>query len=241
MTTYYPPAAANYNTAPLHHHKDRGFRLCDACGAPETPVVPKFRLCGGCMTTQYCSPDCQRAHWSSHKSICQHTSAIVKSVAGQPAQGAENIAKALRKFTSTYCSLLSWSGFQALQLKRMPSNIRSRALLIEIVPRHHPDPHCRFAIKSAEVVSRSYIADPLVNDDIRRREDRCRRAGGLGTCVVLIQCEGVSQVLPVEVDAPNKISWDIRDDWLSVLCHFVDAGRCDFAPISTTPSGIHYG
>ena len=30
--------------------------------------------------------------------------------------------------------------------------------------------------------------------------------------------------MPVEVDPPAKISWDVRDDWADVLDHFVEAG-----------------
>lgn len=49
MATYYSQsAAANYNTAPLHPQRQRGYRICDQCGTVETPAV-KFRLCGGCV------------------------------------------------------------------------------------------------------------------------------------------------------------------------------------------------
>lgn len=45
------PAAANYNTPPTAApHKQRGYRICDTCGAIEKPTVPKFRLCGGCVS-----------------------------------------------------------------------------------------------------------------------------------------------------------------------------------------------
>lgn len=74
-------------------------------------------------------------------------------------------------------------------------------------------------------------------NDILRREERCRHGGGIGTLIVIIQCGGVSQVMPVEVDAPSKITWDIRDDWAAVLQHFVESGRTDFKPISTTSRG----
>jgi hypothetical protein len=43
--------------------------------------------------------------------------------------------------------------------------------------------------------------------------------------------------VPVEVDPPAKIAWDSRDDWAQVLSHFVESGRTDFKPISTTPRG----
>lgn len=48
MSYYAQPAAANYNTVPLHNQRQRGYRICDQCGTVETPAV-KFRLCGGCV------------------------------------------------------------------------------------------------------------------------------------------------------------------------------------------------
>jgi len=56
-----------------------------------------------------------------------------------PAYPDENLAKYLRKFTSTHSSLLGWAGFQALQLKRLPANIRQNALLIELTYNAHAD------------------------------------------------------------------------------------------------------
>jgi len=95
----------------------------------------------------------------------------------------------------------------------------------------------RFSISSTHIVPRTYIRDPLVIADIQRREERCRQNGGIGTLVVIIQCGSTSQVVPVEVDPPAKIAWDSRDDWAQVLGHFVESGRTDFKPISTTPRG----
>lgn len=43
--------------------------------------------------------------------------------------------------------------------------------------------------------------------------------------------------MPVEVDPPSKITWDSRDDWAQVLSHFIESGRTDFKPISTTSRG----
>lgn len=97
----------------------------------------------------------------------------------------------------------------------------------------------RFTIKGTHIVPRTYVtgSDRLVADDINRRDDRCRRAGGIGAAVVLIQCAGVSQVMPVEVDPPSQITWDSREDWSDVARHFVNSGRTDFQPISTTARG----
>ena len=173
----------------------------------------------------------------------------------------EALVKGLRKFVSAHSSLLSWAGFQALQLKRVPSNIRQNALLVELSYRPSaPDalrrsvrtlrPFAfaqpltsrlprRFAIKATHIVPRTYVTDndPLVGEDILRREDRCRKAGGIGCAVILVKCGDISQVMPVEVDSPTRITWDSRDDWADVLRHFADEGRTDFKPISTTSRG----
>jgi len=241
------PAAANYYSTPTHPpSKQRGYRICDTCGAVENPSIQKFRYCGGCMTTQYCSPECQKSHWPSHKAICQHTAAQVSEAKQQAMNTAcpdENLVKHLRKFTSTHSSLLGWAGFQALQLKRLPANIRQNALLIELSYNPRAESLFRFSVAGTHIVPRTYVTshDPLVAADIDRREERCRRSGGVGTLVILVQCSGISQVMPVEVDPPSKISWDQREDWAEVLRHFVESGRTDFKPISTTARGVHYG
>lgn len=87
------------------------------------------------------SQECQKLHWSSHKPICQHTVNQTVS-AKQQYMGtgfSEDVVKGLRKFTSAHANLLSWAGFQALQLKRMPSNVRHNALLIELGYRSSSD------------------------------------------------------------------------------------------------------
>lgn len=253
--------------------------MCECPSLSLVTVFPSHTIFFLQLTTQYCvsihehhvvidpshdthtqSPECQKSHWPSHKTICQHTAAQLSGVKQQPISAAypdENLAKYLRRFTSTHASLLGWAGFQALQLKRIPANIRQSALLIELsynphgeslfryvssccpcITRAHPFSN-RFSIAGTRIVPRSYVTshDPLVAADIDRREERCRKSGGIGTLVILVQCGGISQVMPVEVDPPSKITWDSRDDWAEVLRHFVESGRTDFKPISTTARG----
>ncbi|KAF7424041.1 hypothetical protein PC9H_009341 [Pleurotus ostreatus] len=144
--------------------RERGYRLCDQCGAVENPAVARFRLCGGCMTTQYCSQDCQKAHWAAHKALCQHTvaqqhpsshSSLQHSsphththghghaYAYTPAHAAQHEATvaALRKYTSAHSALLGWAGFQALRLKSVPANIRHSALVVNLTPTSHHHHH----------------------------------------------------------------------------------------------------
>ncbi|KAF9065556.1 hypothetical protein BDP27DRAFT_1384512 [Rhodocollybia butyracea] len=179
------------------------------------------------MVTQYCSQERQKIHWPHNKPICQHTTSQVSSAISYASD--ENIAKNLLKLCSQHTLLLSCVGFQALQLKRLPSNIWQHALVVDLAPRSGAEGHRRFSVVSTRKVKRNF-GDSLVLADLQRRDDRCRHNGGIGCLIVLVRCDGISQVMPIEVDPPSKISWDTRDDWHS-----------DFQPITTTPLGTYYG
>ncbi|KAL4421203.1 hypothetical protein ABPG77_010078 [Micractinium sp. CCAP 211/92] len=45
-----------------------GRRVCAAEGCVATSGL---KLCARCGTVRYCSPDCQRAHWPSHRDACK--------------------------------------------------------------------------------------------------------------------------------------------------------------------------
>ena len=42
------------------------FHKCKNCGA-----IRNLRKCSGCKTVRYCSKECQKDHWSSHKKNCK--------------------------------------------------------------------------------------------------------------------------------------------------------------------------
>jgi len=45
-------------------------RTCAYCHGVGALVEPAFQACAGCMVCRYCSRDCQRAHWPSHRATC---------------------------------------------------------------------------------------------------------------------------------------------------------------------------
>ena len=45
--------------------------ICRGCNASGVPL----KACAGCHTAFYCSPDCQRADWKTHKKICRQAQA----------------------------------------------------------------------------------------------------------------------------------------------------------------------
>ena len=83
MSYYTQPAAANYNTAPLHNERHRGYRICDQCGTVETSAV-KFRLCGGCVrsfnilhTSIVANTDCFNYNLDDHTVLCMFSSIVL--------------------------------------------------------------------------------------------------------------------------------------------------------------------
>lgn len=146
----------------------------------------------------------------------------------------------LRKFCSTHASLLAWVAYQALDLKHQPANIRTKSMLVEIA--YDPSAPLRFTLKGTHMVPRTYLAqyaDPLIVEDVQRREERCRRAGGIGTAVVLLQCGAMAEVMPVEIDNPTRLAaWETREDWEEVLEWYVTSGRGDFTPPLVSPVSV---
>ncbi|KAF8527993.1 hypothetical protein BU17DRAFT_38359 [Hysterangium stoloniferum] len=222
--------------------RPRGYRVCDNCGTVESSQI-QLKICGSCKVTQYCSRDCQRAHWKFHEALCKHTQSTIKSARNHydrdssTARSASDssqpvdISKHLRRFTSAHSTLFGWAGFQALELKRIPSNIRKSALLIELTWRGGSDTSRRFEVVTTHLVPLSILAsDPVVCADIQRREDRSRRSGGIGAAVVILQCGRISQVMPVEVDSPAKVPWATMSDWEDFLSRWIDCGSGPFEP-----------
>jgi hypothetical protein len=43
---------------------------CAACGTAARAGGSRMLRCSWCQVSFYCSPECQRSHWRSHKTIC---------------------------------------------------------------------------------------------------------------------------------------------------------------------------
>jgi splicing suppressor protein 51 len=47
---------------------------CAACAQTATSLSKPLQRCGRCLSTYYCSPECQRADWKRHKQTCTNQS-----------------------------------------------------------------------------------------------------------------------------------------------------------------------
>jgi hypothetical protein len=54
----------------------KGHGLCVGCGL----LVKKPRVCSGCHIAEYCSEECQKSNWGSHKPLCKKVQAGLKAI-----------------------------------------------------------------------------------------------------------------------------------------------------------------
>lgn len=54
---------------PIQNTPDLGFRLCANCGVGDEGIN-KHKACARCKTVHYCSRECQKQHWKTHKPRC---------------------------------------------------------------------------------------------------------------------------------------------------------------------------
>jgi hypothetical protein len=49
---------------------ERGELSCSSCKRPQKEVAQPLKRCAKCQNVLYCSKECQRTDWSSHKLVC---------------------------------------------------------------------------------------------------------------------------------------------------------------------------
>ena len=58
---------------------DSQTRYCENCEKQGKGGVEKMEKCGGCNSVRYCSLECQKEHWKSHKTDCKKLQPIYKT------------------------------------------------------------------------------------------------------------------------------------------------------------------
>ncbi|KAJ6588801.1 hypothetical protein B0H19DRAFT_1248403 [Mycena capillaripes] len=95
------------------------YRTCAVCYKSETKTL-KFPRCGVCKLAAYCSKECQRKGWKSHKTSCKLQADTRESL---PARGTEvrDMISDLKKWYFKHTQLMIYVGTHAMRLQN-PAN-----------------------------------------------------------------------------------------------------------------------
>ncbi|KAJ7754490.1 hypothetical protein B0H16DRAFT_1458983 [Mycena metata] len=127
------------------------FRTCAVCYKPETKKV-KFGRCGKCKKPAYCSVECQKKGWKTHKETCRFQAENRESL---PARGTQerDMLSGIKKWFSKHTQLLVYVGTHAMGLQN-PARAASMLATHMLVLILDPSPsgvHGDFIFKAAAV------------------------------------------------------------------------------------------
>ncbi|KAJ6454207.1 hypothetical protein C8R45DRAFT_882233 [Mycena sanguinolenta] len=212
--------------APCHRHVKsdpketlrKELTQCQHCFKSRGPGVTLQR-CGACQVDLYCSKECQRAAWKTHKPKC----AINRSNAEMMPKTSLDTLKALRAFTSKHRPTIAEAGIRALGVFTDPSRAEHDLLLILLRPRlESPRVETTFWVTAANVVPISTFPQrEEMRGQLKVASDANKRSGMAGALfVMLMDIEGgTTNVAPVgfpkaspELLDPASAAWET---WLT--------------------------
>ncbi|KAJ6454203.1 hypothetical protein C8R45DRAFT_1038349 [Mycena sanguinolenta] len=191
---------------------------CQYCFKSKGPGVTLQR-CGACEIDLYCSKECQRAAWKTHKPKC----AINRANAKMMPKTALDTLKTLRAFTAKHRPTIAEAGIRALGVAADPSRAKRDPLVIQLRPRlDSPRVETTFWVTAANVVPMSMF--PQVEEmqaQLKLASDTHKRSGMAGALFVMLMDieSGTTNVAPVgfpklapELLDPSSATWEA---WLT--------------------------
>ncbi|KAJ7792398.1 hypothetical protein B0H14DRAFT_2931313 [Mycena olivaceomarginata] len=90
------------------------FRTCATCYKAETKEL-KYQRCGACQKPAYCSKECQKKAWPTHKKTCKLE---MKNRESLPAKGTDerNTLSDIKKWFAKHTQLLAYAATHAMKL-----------------------------------------------------------------------------------------------------------------------------
>ncbi|KAJ7640885.1 hypothetical protein DFH06DRAFT_1215506 [Mycena polygramma] len=92
----------------------RAYRTCAVCYKKETKTL-KFPRCSACKKPAYCSKECQRSDWKSHKKTCQMQAQNRESLPERGTLERDTLGD-IKKWFSKHTQLMIYSATHAMQL-----------------------------------------------------------------------------------------------------------------------------
>ncbi|KAJ7437809.1 hypothetical protein B0H11DRAFT_2106349 [Mycena galericulata] len=101
--------------------------LCYHCNKPGDP---KLRTCSRCKVARYCSPECQKDHWKTHKKDCvDHTTTLQNH---DDSSMEEKLKLFLKWLDLWRNALLAWASFSADLANQPPEYLLTHSYVLEI-------------------------------------------------------------------------------------------------------------
>ncbi|KAJ7185516.1 hypothetical protein C8R46DRAFT_1060821 [Mycena filopes] len=194
------------------------FRTCAVCYKSETKKV-KFGRCGKCKKPAYCSRECQRKGWQSHKATCQFQAENREAL---PARGTpeRNMLSDIKKWFSKHTQLLVYVGTHALRLHD-PARAASMPATHMLVLLLDPAPsgvHGDFVFKDAALCGmREYGIDNATCAALGSRAVEAA-ADGRNSIVMYVRCANTVYFAPITVERCTPLEHVARfgppdNDW----------------------------
>ncbi|KAJ7486991.1 hypothetical protein FB451DRAFT_1554123 [Mycena latifolia] len=99
--------------------------MCENCTVRRIDL----RRCAGCATVRYCSKECQKAHWKSHKPHCQLNASLAAQAAEMGPDYSARLA-AIGKWCDMFSVPLGAASASALNLMTYPERADEYVLVI---------------------------------------------------------------------------------------------------------------
>ncbi|RDB26909.1 hypothetical protein Hypma_005012 [Hypsizygus marmoreus] len=166
-----------------------------------------LKICARCKTIQYCSRDCQKAHWKTHKDICnrnaEHAAAVVEadqngfgSTLLPPGISFKELDERLEKWIKFHHSTLMATIIHGLALPRDLKRSRTHVIQMKVCPRldHNGVSGKFFRVLNAEAVEISTARgfSPVWEESLEqmrtlREESEGKRQGTVAA--IGVECE----------------------------------------------------
>lgn len=102
-------------------------RVCNTCGIMETPGL-KMKACAGCDMTMYCSRECQKLDWKSHKSECNYATKDTRLINSKIDKWLISMPDMIKNLTVAYVQLTLSKEFLPIVMIRSGKNERRYTL-----------------------------------------------------------------------------------------------------------------
>ncbi|KAH8833159.1 hypothetical protein DL96DRAFT_1811681 [Flagelloscypha sp. PMI_526] len=240
-------------------------RIIFACQNPacnfSTDNKSIIRTCGGCRSSSYCSRECQKTHWPSHKVICKLNQSSRAITSGQspatpkgkqaiyvpPSQNPSKVMEDLGKWVKHHRTWLSHCVYYAGQLRRFANRRGSAgpqdAVHIEVEVHDTHRKSYTFTFKKAYTVPLKSVLDAAqASSDPGSREGLIAHLSGTQTksdmlrTVAVLSCEGMIRTIPHyfhwrDLESIGQDNPDINEETWPLAMHEVL-----MAPVGCHPS-----